>query len=99
MLVCCTNSFVVALVRDLWPIHPHPSTAVTMIPSPSNRELVRRREAGTLVQPPQPAQGQPLEAAADTLAVGASHPTWLVAAWLAQYGPQATLALLRWNNQ
>jgi hypothetical protein len=38
------------------------------------------------------------EAAAEALAIGASHPTWLVAAWLKQYGPAATMALLKYNN-
>jgi hypothetical protein len=35
---------------------------------------------------------------AEALAIGASHPTWMVAGWLQQYGPAATLALLKHNN-
>ncbi len=33
------------------------------------------------------------------LALGHSHPDWLVARWLARWGEADTLALLRWNNQ
>lgn len=62
-------------------------------------EIARRREAGTLPQPPPPAKGMSREQAAEALAVGASHPTWLVAGWLQQYGPKATMELLRWNNR
>ncbi|PRW33140.1 Ribosomal RNA small subunit methyltransferase B isoform C [Chlorella sorokiniana] len=63
------------------------------------REIVRRQEAGTLPQPPAPTKGTSPEEAAEALAVGASHPTWLVAGWLQQYGPKATMELLRWNNR
>jgi len=28
-----------------------------------------------------------------------SHPEWLVRAWLAQFGPEATRSLLEWNQQ
>lgn len=63
------------------------------------RELVRRRDAGALPVPPPPAAGQSPADAAEALAVGASHPTWLVASWLRSFGPKATLELLRWNNQ
>ncbi|EFN51136.1 hypothetical protein CHLNCDRAFT_8770, partial [Chlorella variabilis] len=62
------------------------------------RNVARGLEAGTLPQPPRPAQGMPPQQAAEVLAVGASHPTWLVQRWLAQYGPAATLALLKHNN-
>lgn len=62
-------------------------------------EIARRREAGMLPQPPPPAKGMSREQAADALAVGASHPTWLVDGWLQQYGAKATMELLRWNNR
>lgn len=80
----------------LWPTPaspPHPT------PGSLRSEIVRRRDAGTLPQPPPPAPGMPTEQAAEALALGASHPTWLVSAWLRQYGPQATVRLLQHNNQ
>lgn len=36
--------------------------------------------------------------AARDLAIGHSHPTWMVRRWLARFGPEETLALLQWNN-
>ena len=74
-------------------------TAAPAPPAPHCSEIARRREAGTLPQPPPPAKGMSPEQAAEALAVGASHPTWLVAGWLQQYGPKATMELLRWNNR
>ncbi|KAL4439840.1 hypothetical protein ABPG75_002841 [Micractinium tetrahymenae] len=62
------------------------------------RNVVRGMEAGTLPQPPAPAKGMTLVQAADALALGASHPTWMVQGWLQQYGPAATMALLQRNN-
>lgn len=43
---------------------------------------------------PRPSVGDP----AERLAIEASHPTWIVRRWLARYGPDATQALLDWNN-
>jgi hypothetical protein len=63
-----------------------------------SRSAVRALEAGDLRQPPAPARGQPPQQVAEALAIGASHPTWMVAGWLQQYGPAATLALLKHNN-
>ncbi|ARA94742.1 16S rRNA (cytosine(967)-C(5))-methyltransferase [Rhodothermaceae bacterium RA] len=36
--------------------------------------------------------------AARDLAIRFSHPTWMVRRWLARFGPEATAALLAWNN-
>ena len=35
---------------------------------------------------------------AEALALGSSHPTFLVRGWLEQLGPAATMALLKCNN-
>lgn len=77
------------------PSCPAPSAPCSLF----RREIVRRLEAGTLPQPPPPARGMSPAQAADALALGASHPTWLVAGWLQQYGPKATMELLKWNNR
>ena len=34
----------------------------------------------------------------DMLAVLGSHPTWMVERWIAQFGREATVALMAWNN-
>jgi 16S rRNA (cytosine967-C5)-methyltransferase len=45
-------------------------------------------------------QGAPGAAApSGTLAEYFSHPEWLVKSWLAQFGPDATYALLEWNQK
>ncbi|KAI3431816.1 hypothetical protein D9Q98_010569 [Chlorella vulgaris] len=62
------------------------------------RNVTRGLKEGSLPQPQPPTKGMSPEAAAEALAIGASHPTWLVAAWLKQYGPAATMALLKYNN-
>ncbi|KAL4423617.1 hypothetical protein ABPG77_009204 [Micractinium sp. CCAP 211/92] len=62
------------------------------------RNVCRGMEAGTLPQPPAPAKGMSSAQAADALALGASHPTWMVQGWLQQYGPADTMALLQHNN-
>eukprot|EP00887_Chlorella_sp_A99_P000866 scaffold5.g866.t1 len=66
--------------------------------------VLRRTAAGAadggppLPQPARPPPGAPLPAAADALGVALSHPTWLVARWLRQFGERGTLELLRHNN-
>ena len=63
-------------------------------------EEERAREGGApgLPVPPPPAPGAGPEGVADSLGLAFSHPTWMVQRWLRQYGPRATLALLRHNN-
>ena len=55
---------------------------------------VLRRVAPGLRETPAPAAA----AAAEELAVYFSHPTWLVKRWLAEFGGEATRALLEWNQ-
>ncbi|HTZ20047.1 MAG TPA: RsmB/NOP family class I SAM-dependent RNA methyltransferase [Opitutaceae bacterium] len=66
--------------------------------SPAEARLVNavvRRLAGALAAQVAP----PRLAAAGALAEYYSHPGWLVARWLAQYGADTTRALLEWNQQ
>lgn len=44
---------------------------------------------------PAPDTGDPVE----DLAIWQSHPTWMVRRWMERFGPEATRALLRWNNR
>ena len=62
------------------------------------RNVARQLASGELPQPPAPAKGMSPQQAAEALAVGSSHPTWLVQGWLEQYGPAATMALTKHNN-
>ena len=65
--------------------------------SPAEARLVNavvRKLAGLLASPTPAA-----DADADALAEYFSHPPWLVRSWLSQFGPDATRALLEWNQR
>jgi 16S rRNA (cytosine967-C5)-methyltransferase len=64
--------------------------------SPAEARLVNavvRKLAAAMSQPP-----PTLNVSADELGEYFSHPAWLVKSWLAQFGPESTRALLRWNQ-
>ncbi|MGF1483223.1 MAG: RsmB/NOP family class I SAM-dependent RNA methyltransferase [Opitutales bacterium] len=72
------------------------------------KRLLSTREAGfanavlrkaTPLLDAQEAQLAAQPTAADLLATTFSHPLWLVQRWLATFGPEATRALLAWNQQ
>ena len=65
--------------------------------SPAEARLVNavvRKLAPSLATPP-----PTLNVSAEELGAYFSHPPWLVKTWLAQFGPEATRALLEWNQQ
>ena len=62
------------------------------------RNVARQLEGGDLPKPAPAPRGAPLDEQAEALGVASSHPTWLVRRWLAQYGEEATIALLKANN-
>ena len=62
------------------------------------RNIVNRKTAGT-VQPELPPDNADDATVADYLGTVHSHPTWLVARWLAAFGRKDTEELLRANNK
>lgn len=62
------------------------------------RGLARARESKSVPAPPSPAAGAAPAEYAEALAVGFSHPTWMVGRWLRQFGPGDTVQLLKHNN-
>ena len=82
----------------LWMFPASPSPTADALHCPACRNVARQLASGELPQPPAPAKGMSPQQAAEALAVGSSHPTWLVQGWLEQYGPAATMALTKHNN-
>lgn len=85
---------------DRVPPHAAVSTSVDLA-----REIAGKAPAGfvnaVLRRLGREATPAPAVASADpvaTLARAHSHPEWLVAGWVARFGPVDTEALLRWNN-
>jgi 16S rRNA (cytosine967-C5)-methyltransferase len=64
--------------------------------SPAEARLINAvvRKLAPLATEAAPSAG----ASPETLAEYFSHPVWLVKSWLAQFGPDATRALLEWNQ-
>ena len=63
------------------------------------RSIIRAKDAGEVPAPPKPHGTMSRREAAELLAIGYSHPTWLVMRWLRQCGPKDTVALLNHNNR
>jgi 16S rRNA (cytosine967-C5)-methyltransferase len=65
--------------------------------SPAEARMVNAvvRKLAVALEHPAPT----LNASADDLSRYFSHPAWLVRSWLAQFGPEATRALLEWNQR
>ena len=85
---------------DAVPSHAALSTTVALA-----REVNLARAAGLVngvlrQLTRQPQRMDPAESdSVDDLAATFSHPVWLVERWLACYGHDLTVALMRWNNQ
>ncbi len=76
----------------------HAVEQTKLLASPSEARLVNavvRKLAAGLASEPVP----PKEASAVQLAEYFSHPDWMVKRWIAQYGADATRALLEWNQK
>jgi len=65
--------------------------------SPAEARMVNAvvRKLAPLMATPAPT----LNVSAEELGEYFSHPAWLVSSWLAQFGPEATRALLEWNQR
>ncbi len=75
----------------------HAVDRTKLLASPAEARLVNavaRKLAEAMAAPP-----PPRIAPAAVLADYFSHPEWLVRSWLAQFGAEATRALLEWNQQ
>src|SRR5688500_14692135 len=78
-------------------IVPHAVEQTKALASPAEARLVNavvRKLASALSTPP-----PTLNLSAEELGEYFSHPSWLVKSWLAQFGPEATRALLEWNQK
>ena len=76
----------------------HAVEQTKVLASPSEARLVNavvRKLAAGLASEPVP----PKTAGAEQIAEYFSHPEWLVKRWLAQFGVEATRALLEWNQK
>ncbi len=84
---------------DRVPDHAAVDTSVTLAkeaagaPAASFVNAVLRRLAGA-----EPVAARANDDTGERLAVKHSHPVWLVRRWIDFFGPEATEALLRWNN-
>lgn len=75
----------------------HAVEQTKVLASPAEARLVNAvvRKLSKALAGPAPV----LNASAEDLGEYFSHPVWLVRSWLAQFGPEATRALLEWNQQ
>jgi len=63
------------------------------------RTVSRCVAADAVPNPPSPQKGSSIEEAAEALAIAESHPTWLVRRWIAEFGAEDTVRLLKHNNR
>lgn len=63
------------------------------------RSFLRKRAEGTLPFPSLPEIDATPSNFVMSAAVATSHPQWMVASWLQQYGPEDTLRILQHNNE
>ncbi len=80
-------------LRYLDRVPPHAAVTTTVALA---RELVNERSAGFANAVLRKVAAHPRDTA--PAASGASHPDWLVDRWTTRFGPDATDALLAWNN-